>query len=80
MQPRKYNLRVVPSPLFIAYESAVDSRTTDTRWLNPKFFAVQIQIPIPNKYLGFGYKGLVFCRNNGKLGQGSQSTKMGADK
>jgi hypothetical protein len=24
----------------------------------------QIQIPIPNKYLGCGYKGLVFCRNN----------------
>ena len=21
--------------------------------------------PNPNKYLGFGYKGLVFCRNNG---------------
>ena len=29
--------------------------------------AAQIQIPIPNKYLGFGYKGLVFCRNNGGL-------------
>ena len=31
------------------------------------FFAAQIkiQIPIPNRYLGFGYKGLVFCRNNG---------------
>ena len=27
--------------------------------------AAQIQIPSPNKYLGFGYKGLVFCRNNG---------------
>ena len=27
----------------------------------------QIQIPIPNRYLGFGYKGLVFCRNNGSL-------------
>ena len=26
-----------------------------------------IQIPIPYKYLGFGYKGLVFCRNNGWL-------------
>ena len=24
------------------------SRTTDTRWLYPKFFAVQIQIPIAN--------------------------------
>ena len=39
-------------------------RTTDTQWLNPNFFAAQIQIPIPNRYLGFGYKGLVICRNN----------------
>ena len=38
----------------------LSTRTTDTRWLNPQFFAVQIQIPIPNKYLGFEYKGLVF--------------------
>ena len=38
----------------------------DTRRLNLKFFATQIQIPLPNKYLGVGYKGLVFCRNNGK--------------
>ena len=45
---------------------------------------IQIQIPIPNKYLGCGFKGLVFCRNNGQLmeksGQGTHSTKMGADK
>ena len=27
--------------------------------------SLYIQIPIPNKYLGCGYKGLVFCRNNG---------------
>jgi hypothetical protein len=40
-------------------------RTTDTQWLNPQFFAAQIRIPIPNKYLGSGYKGLVFCKNNG---------------
>ena len=40
------------------------TRTTDTRRLNSKFFAVQIQIPIQNKCLGCGYKGLVFCRNN----------------
>jgi hypothetical protein len=34
-----------------------------------KFFAaqIQIQIPIQNKYLGCGYKGLVFCRNNGRI-------------
>ena len=43
------------------------ARTTDKRWLNPWFLAAQIQIPVPNKYLGFGYKGLVFCRNNGWL-------------
>ena len=30
--------------------------------------------------MGFGYKGLVFCTNNGKHGQGTHSTKMGADK
>ena len=41
------------------------TRTTDTRRLNLKFFAAQIQIPLLNKYLGVGYKGLVFCRNNG---------------
>ena len=34
--------------------------TTDTQWLNPYFFATQIQIPIPNKYLECGYKGLFF--------------------
>ena len=33
----------------------------------------QIQIPIPSKCLGCG---LVFCRNNGKHGQGTQCTKM----
>ena len=33
-----------------------------------------IQIPNPNKCLGFGYKGLFFCRNNGWL------IEMGADK
>ena len=37
-----------------------------------------IQIPNPNKYLGCGYKGLVFCRNNGWLME--NSTKIGADK
>ena len=50
----------------------------------PNFFAAQIQIPIPNKYLGFAYKGLVFCRNNGSLmkniDKGLTVTKMGADK
>ena len=39
-------------------------RTTDTQWLNPWFFVAQIQIPIRNQYLGFGYKGIVFCRSN----------------
>ena len=35
------------------------TQTTDTRRLNLKFFAAQIQIPLTNKYLGVGYKGLV---------------------
>ena len=51
----------------------------------------QIQIQIQNKYVGFEYKGLVFFRNNGLVmetmewfnngnhGQGTHSTKMGAD-
>ena len=39
----------------------------------------QIQFLILNEYLGFGYKGIVFCRNNGKNGQETHSTKMGAD-
>ena len=38
--------------------------TTDAWWLNLCFFAAQIEIPIPNKYLGFGIKSLCFCRNN----------------
>ena len=29
--------------------------------------AIQIQIPIPNKYLGFINKGLVFCKNIGLI-------------
>ena len=29
--------------------------------------------------MGVGCKGLVFYRNNGKHGQGTHSTKMGAD-
>ena len=41
------------------------TQTTDTRRLNPSFFSDHIQTPIPNKYLACGYKGLVFCRNNG---------------
>ena len=53
------------------------ARTTDTRWLNPKFFAaqIQIQIPIPNAYFGCGYKDLI----NGKHGKGTHSTKIGAE-
>ena len=37
----------------------VCSRTMDTRRLNPYFFAGQIQIPILNKYLGFGFKEIM---------------------
>ena len=40
----------------------LQSRSTDTRWLNPYFFAAQIQIP--NEYLGFGQRGIVSCRND----------------
>ena len=50
-----------------------------THGLNPEFFAAQIQISIQNKYLGFGYKCLVFCRINGKHRQGNLSTKISAD-
>ena len=55
----------------------------------PNSNSIQIQIPIPNKYLVFGYKAFVFYRNNsrlmenrsnGKHEQGTHSTKMGADK
>ena len=46
------------------------SRITETQWLNPKVFAAQIQIPIPNYYFGFGYQGQLM----------THSTKMGADK
>ena len=31
---------------------------------NSQFFATHIEIQIPNKYLGFGYKGIVFSENN----------------
>ena len=53
----------------------------NTRRLNPLFFESQIQIPIANKYLGCGHKGLVFYRNknNERHGQGTHCTKMGAD-
>ena len=46
----------------------------------PRSLSAQIVCPSPKKYLGFGYKGLVFCRINGKHGQGTHSSKMGADK
>ena len=56
--------------------SMVGSQTTDTRWQNPKFFAAQIQIPIPDKYLGFRYKDLVFFVEMENM----DSTQMGAYK
>ena len=43
--------RILWLSLFVAIKWYTP-RTTDTRWLNPQFFATQIQIPIPNKYLG----------------------------
>ena len=57
-------------------------QTTDTRRLNLKIFVGQIQIPLPNKYLGVGYKGLVFCINNSWIMENMKEltvrTKMGA--
>ena len=43
----------------------VSTPTTDTGKLNPKFFAAQIQISIPNRYFGSGYEllRLIFCRS-----------------
>ena len=58
---------LAPKSKYSLHKSWNSSRTMDTRWLNPWFFAAQIQIQIPNKYLGFGYKGLVLFRNNGWL-------------
>ena len=52
------------------------NQTLYTRWLNPQFLAAQI--PIANKYLEFGYKGLVFCTNE-IHGQGTHSIKMSDD-
>ena len=46
MQPRKYNLRVVPSPLFIAYESAVDS--SEVRPHIPNFWRLDL-VQFPKK-------------------------------
>ena len=46
------------------------------------FFAAQMQIPIPNIYLGFGFKGLVFEKiivDQWKTWK-THSTKLGADK
>ena len=57
----------------------VGSQTTDTRWQNSKFFAAQIQIPIPNIYLGFGYKGLEEMEME-NMDKGLHSIKIGADK
>ena len=41
------------------------------------------QTKTKNKYLGCGYKGLVFCRNNGwimeNMDKGLNVPKMGAD-
>ena len=47
---------------FIRNHHPVGPRTTDTQRLYLKFFAAQIQIPLPNIYLGVRYKGLVFWR------------------
>ena len=51
----------------------------DTRRRNPELLAAQIQISIPNRYLGFQYKGLFWLVRR-KNGQGTHCTKMSADK
>ena len=42
---------------FVAFSEYMNfnSRTTDTQRLNPYFFAAQIEIPTPKRYLGFEY-------------------------
>ena len=69
---RQFLAGIKPEPQWLANKSKVripalvllpEPRTMDTRCLNSQFFAAQIQIPIPNKYLGFGYNGLVFKCN-----------------
>ena len=35
-------------------------RTTDTRWLTRRFIVAQSQIPVPDKYLELGFRGLAF--------------------
>ena len=67
VQPEFQNLNLA---VFWVYSSVPNRRlfltwTKDTKRLNLKFFAAQIQIRLPNKYLGVGYKGLVFTRNIG---------------
>ena len=43
----------------------MQARITDTRMLNPQFFAAQIKIqtPIPNKKLECGYKARIYLPN-----------------
>ena len=55
--------------VFIDFIKLIDliSQATDYGHTKAKYLILYgpFQIPIPNKYLECGYKGLVFCRNNG---------------
>ena len=52
-----------------SWKSMICSRDYGHLMAKSQFFAVQIQIqiPIPKKYLRCGYKGLFICRNNAWL-------------
>ena len=57
--------KIGPMYFYFTSEEIARSRTAETQRLNLKFLVAEIQVPLPNKYLRVGYKGLVFCRNNG---------------
>ena len=73
----KMDLFFMTFSVFLSLCLLFEARTMNTRWLNPQFFAAQIQILILSIRLWFGCKGLVFCGNNGWL---MDSIKMVADK
>ena len=72
------------NPLSIEKQQVIEQRT-DYGHTMAKSLILCGQNSNPNKYLGFGYNGLVFCRNNGSLMENMDKglivhTKMSADK